>query len=470
MEELLQLLNTIGDYRSMLAALQQGQSVAVTGIGQINRSHMIAGISRSCVRPMVIVCPDAMAARRLQEELKGFLGESAPILPSRELTLYDAAVVSRSWEQKRLRQLYDLAMEKTPMLLTSWEALSLRTIPKSTLLHTAFTLETGKEYSLPELIDRLTAAGYSRCGMVEGSGQFAIRGGIVDVFSPAADQPIRMEFFGDELDTMGYFDPVSQRRNENTDRVTILPVCETLPGLHPKGVEGLCQDLTNLISRQNRRKNRNDALISTLTKDLEKYENGLSNPASDRYMALIYPEMATAADYIPGDALVVVCDHSSLQRTARSRSEEMGMQLDGLLQGGLLVGELCDFVFQWEDFCKSLTGRTVVYFDAFGGTSYHSGIDIANSYGTDIVASDGGIVIYAGWMSGYGYLVQIDHQNGYVTYYGHNSSLLVSVGDKVYKGQHIAEMGSTGRSTGNHCHFEVRYNGERQNPLDYVSY
>ena len=284
MEELLQLLNTIGDYRSMLAALQQGQSVAVTGIGQINRSHMIAGISRSCVRPMVIVCQDDMAARRLQEELKGFLGESAPILPSRELTLYDAAVVSRSWEQKRLRQLYDLAMEKTPMLLTSWEALSLRTIPKSTLLHTAFTLETGKEYPLPELIDRLTAAGYSRCGMVEGSGQFAIRGGIVDVFSPAADQPIRMEFFGDELDTMGYFDPVSQRRNENTDRVTILPVCETLPGLHPKGVEGLCQDLANLISRQNRRKNRNDALISTLTKDLEKYENGLSNPASDRYV------------------------------------------------------------------------------------------------------------------------------------------------------------------------------------------
>ena len=104
----------------------------------------------------------------------------------------------------------------------------------------------------------------------------------------------------------------------------------------------------------------------------------------------------------------------------------------------------------------------------FGGSSFHGGIDIANSYGTDIVAADGGEVIYAGWMSGYGYLVQIDHQNGYVTYYGHNSSLLVSVGDKVYKGQHIAEMGSTGRSTGNHCHFEVRYNGERQDPMDYL--
>lgn len=108
------------------------------------------------------------------------------------------------------------------------------------------------------------------------------------------------------------------------------------------------------------------------------------------------------------------------------------------------------------------------YRNIFGGSSFHGGVDIANSYGTDIVAADGGEVIYAGWMSGYGYLVQIDHQNGYVTYYGHNSSLLVSVGDKVYKGQHIAEMGSTGRSTGNHCHFEVRYNGERQNPMNYL--
>jgi len=109
------------------------------------------------------------------------------------------------------------------------------------------------------------------------------------------------------------------------------------------------------------------------------------------------------------------------------------------------------------------------YRNIFGGSSFHGGIDIANSYGTDVVAADGGIVVYAGWNSGgYGNLVQIDHQNGYVTYYGHNSSILVSVGDTVYKGQHIAEMGSTGRSTGNHCHFEIRVNGERTNPLGYL--
>lgn len=102
------------------------------------------------------------------------------------------------------------------------------------------------------------------------------------------------------------------------------------------------------------------------------------------------------------------------------------------------------------------------------GSTNHKGIDIAAPKGTPVYAADGGTVTYAGWMSGYGYLVQINHGNGYVTYYGHNSSLLVSVGQHVYKGQQIARVGSTGNSTGNHCHFEIRYNGVAKNPLNYL--
>ena len=370
MTQLLSLLKTIPEYASALKSLANGESVAITGIGQINRSHMIAGLYRDLNRPLVVISQDDMAARRLQEELKCFLGETAPILPSRDLTLYDAAVVSRSWEQKRLRQLYDLAQGNTRLQLLSWESLSMRTMPKEILLSAAFTLEVGMEYPLEGLIAKLTAAGYSRCGMVEGSGQFAVRGGIIDIFSPAADDPIRAEFFGDELDTMGYFDVTTQRRTDNIESVTILPVGETQPSLHPSGISGLCKDISSLIARQKRRKNINEPLIATLTKDLEKYENGLHNPASDRYMSLIYPEMATAADFIPKNALVILCDHSNLHRAARNRSDEMGMQLDSLLQGGLVAGELCDYVAQWEDFCLTLQGKACVYFDAFGGTSY----------------------------------------------------------------------------------------------------
>ena len=370
MDKIISALQLIPEYKRLLDALRQGQSAAVTGCGQINRSHMIAGIRQAVNVPVVVICQDDMAAKRMQSELQCFLGTDAPILPSRDLTLYDAAVVSRSWEQKRLRQLYDLASGSTPLQIFTWESLSQRTIAPDTLKKAVFRLEVGKEYQLEQLLERLTASGYSRCTMVEGPGQFAVRGGILDIFSPAADQPVRAEFFGDELDTMGYFDPGTQRRVENIDSLTVLPVGETQPRLHPGGIAGLCADLQKLIARQKRRKNLNQPLISTLEKDLEKYENGLHNPASDRYMALIYPEFANAMDFIPRDAVIVMCDQGNLRRAAKNRVEEMGMQLDSMLQGGILAGELCDYVSAWEDFCPQLTGRTVAYFDAFGGTSY----------------------------------------------------------------------------------------------------
>ena len=124
--------------------------------------------------------------------------------------------------------------------------------------------------------------------------------------------------------------------------------------------------------------------------------------------------------------------------------------------------------FRWPT-----SGRVTSYFGGRKspggiGSTNHKGIDIAVPRGTPIYAADGGTVTYSGWMSGYGYLVEINHGNGYVTRYGHNSSLTVSVGQHVYKGQQVARAGSTGNSTGNHCHFEVRYNGVAKNPLNYL--
>lgn len=104
----------------------------------------------------------------------------------------------------------------------------------------------------------------------------------------------------------------------------------------------------------------------------------------------------------------------------------------------------------------------------FGTQRYHSGLDIGGDYGLPIVAAASGTVIHSGWISGYGYTVIIDHGGGITTLYGHNSSLSVDVGDVVSQGQTIALCGSTGNSTGPHCHFEVRENGEPVSPYGYL--
>ena len=140
MDKLLAILKNTPEFKQLLESLHRNESAAVTGIGQINRSHMIAALHREISRPLVIVCQDDIAAKRMQEELKCFLGDTPPVLPSRELTLYDAAVVSRAWEQKRLRQLFDLASGKTPIQIFTWESLSQRTMPPATLMGAAFRL------------------------------------------------------------------------------------------------------------------------------------------------------------------------------------------------------------------------------------------------------------------------------------------------------------------------------------------
>ena len=103
-----------------------------------------------------------------------------------------------------------------------------------------------------------------------------------------------------------------------------------------------------------------------------------------------------------------------------------------------------------------------------GTNKLHTGIDYAAPYGTSILAAEAGVVLTAGWNSGYGYCVTINHGGGYVTLYGHCSSLLVSAGQKVTRGQTIARVGSTGNSTGNHLHFEVRINGSTVDPSGYL--
>ncbi len=370
MELLCKALAKLPAFAQLLQAQEQNQPVAISGGGRINQSHLIAAYRAHTGRPVIAICQDDLAAQRVAAELEAFLGEPVNFLPTRDMTFYDAAGVSREWEQKRLRQLYQLAAGQTRILVLSYGAAALRTIPKATLFAAALKLRQGGQYDPEQLTQSLLRAGYTRCSLVEGVGQFAVRGGILDVYSPGCDQPVRAEFFGDELDAMGFFDPMTQRRTENITEALILPVCETQPQLHPGGIRGLCDDLCALIARQKRRKKPNTALLQTLTQDLERLENRLPMPAADRYMALIYPEFACAANYFPAESTVFFCDHGNLRRAANLNLQQIGMQLDNLLQSGILFGDLCDFSRPWEDFCGDLRGKMVVYLDAFLSAAY----------------------------------------------------------------------------------------------------
>ena len=370
MKPLLSALNDIPEYRSLLAAIDNGACpAAFSGLSAVQRAHFAAGIRQELNRPVVVVCADEGEAERMARDLAALSGEEVRTLSAREFTFHNAAVVSRQYEHRRLSTLRALAAGECPLLVCTVESILQRTIPKTLLTQAAQVLRMGERHDLGELAGTLAAAGYTRCEQVEGVGQFALRGGILDFFSPAHPKPVRVEFFGDEIDAMGLFDPDTQRRIENLGAAEILPAAEVLPQFTPGGYGGLLEGLDRLISQAKRRKG-NETLVQTLEEDRERLAASTAFPAMDRYIALIYPVMATAADYFPEDAVVVLSESPRVAERGKSYLWQLGEDAKALMERGELAGELADFARTFEELTEVLADWPVCYLDAFTSSRY----------------------------------------------------------------------------------------------------
>ena len=370
MKPLLSALNDIPEYRSLLAAIDNGACpAAFSGLSAVHRAHFAAGIRQELGRPVVVVCADEGEAERMARDLAALSGEAVRTLSAREFTFHNAAVVSRQYEHRRLSTLRALAAGECPLLVCTVESILQRTIPKTLLTQAAQVLRMGERHDLGELAGTLAAAGYTRCEQVEGVGQFALRGGILDFFSPAHPKPVRVEFFGDEIDAMGLFDPDTQRRIENLGAAEILPAAEVLPQFAPGGYGGLLEGLDRLISQAKRRKG-SETLVQTLEEDRERLSASTAFPAMDRYIALIYPVMATAADYFPEDAVVVLSESPRVAERGKSYLWQLGEDAKALMERGELAGELADFARTFEELTEVLADWPVCYLDAFTSSRY----------------------------------------------------------------------------------------------------
>lgn len=157
---------------------------------------------------------------------------------------------------------------------------------------------------------------------------------------------------------------------------------------------------------------------------------------------------------------------SSLEYSFQSQKENLGILQDFYITSEGIQSAIPQGSPSEEGWISSYYGKRI---DPFNGKKvFHHGIDIAGRQGSSVMAVADGIVMWTGKRSGYGQLVEIDHGNGYITRYAHNKELIAKVGDRVKKGQSIALMGSTGRSTGPHVHFEVLLDGKTINPYKFV--
>ena len=370
MEQFLRQLQTIPEVAELIRRVEDGGCpAAVSGLQPVQRACVGAAVAAGSGRPAVFLCGDEREVQVLAGDLETLTGTRPVTLLGREWQFRPGAVGSRDWERSRLAALYALARGEASAVVATVDAVCARTLPPELLRSLAVTLTAGGQAELRQLTERLLSAGYTRCDQVEGVGQFALRGGILDVFSPLMDQPVRCEFFDDEIDSMGTFDPATQRRTRNVDTALILPAAEVLPHCAEGGLPGLAEQLSSLADRLARRQ-KTERIVQTLREDAERLRGGAAPSAPDRYLAAIYPEISTGMDYLPADAAVFLSESGRVDERMKNAALQLKQDTEALLTAGLLAGDHARLALTPEELYAALEAFPVIMADSLP-TSRH---------------------------------------------------------------------------------------------------
>ncbi|MBE6754090.1 MAG: transcription-repair coupling factor [Ruminococcaceae bacterium] len=328
----------------------------VNGPAGIHKTHAAAAFT-GLAPAVMLIAADEPEATRFTADLQS-MGISAHYYPVRDFSFHPLESISREFEHSRIDTLCALLDGSCRVVVTVADAVMQYTLPPEQLATRCLTLKPGAEYSIEHIARALSANGYQRADCVEGTGQFSIRGGIIDLFPPSCTQPVRVEMFGDEIDTINYFDTESQRRTEPVDCVSLYPASELAvpdPAALADRLEQLAAKLRGAAAQ---------AARETLYREAEGLRAGIIPAACDKFLPLICDRPATLFDYLPADALILASEHTAIRERAHSFRERLEEETRQLLEDGTLCKGLTDFAITADELWHRLSSRTV-FMDTF---------------------------------------------------------------------------------------------------------
>lgn len=362
------MLASNAGFASLLRASEKNMLPAgVTGLSYLNKVHLIHSLCEESGARAIIITGDEGEAVKIKEDLNTlFASEDTLLYPARDFSLSSTAGQSREYEHLRLGVLGRMLEGDYKAVVCSIEAAMQFTIPPEVLLSRSFVIEQGMDISIEKAREILVNAGYSPCEMVEGSGQFAVRGGILDFYPPDAPNPIRAEFWGDSIDTMGYFEIVSQRRTENVDKIKITPSVEVLTGDGLKLAEKIEKLAASLRGKAVKAR-------QALNRDAEMLRSGLKPASTDKYIPLIYENPSTVLNYAD-DALLFVSDTAKVKERGNAAQTLLLEDIKDFLESGELCRGLDRFALTWAEMKDEYEQRGAIYLDTFARGSFDTPI------------------------------------------------------------------------------------------------
>ncbi len=308
--------------------------------------------------PALLLCPDEGEAANLADRLCR-QGMKVLHYPERRLEFYEIAT-SHDTERERLFVLSSLLAGKCDgVVATPWAAMGY-TMPRALLKELSVTLTPGDLLSPEELCQRLTHMGYHRGSVVEAPGQFARRGGILDLWAQGRGEPVRLEFFGDEIDRLAYFDPLTQRVTDTLDTYALLPAREVL--LRDEVLPSLRHAMEYAISHSD------SGGVEEARAGLARLAGG-NLPLCDRFLSLIYPEGETLFDYFPAPSPVLILGTNEV-RACEEKGRTARGEAKGRLTGRhLLPPDAAKWELSQAQVQEALSRMACLHIDAFSGDS-----------------------------------------------------------------------------------------------------
>ena len=347
MKELLQAIAADPAYRQLHTALTEGNgTAAVFGLPEAHRPAVNAALSED--RTVVWVAPTPAEALRLFELQRAYRPDTGLFLP-RELPLTHLEAVSSERRAQRLAVLSRLALGLPCLILTCPEALMERLAPHETFLSQIVTVNVGDEIDPRDLLRKLCAAGYERAIEIEGPGQCAMRGDILDVYPPQAQLPYRIEFYGDEIDQMRVFDPLTQRSVEQVSACVLPPAFET-----PQTEEAMARALRLLKS------------AAGFDAQREAWSERRPCVSADVLVPLLYPVTETLLDYLPDEHAILLNDPGRIADEARAAELVFSETVAATLERGEGHPSQAKLLFSADVIMRALdTGKTAAYYALF---------------------------------------------------------------------------------------------------------
>ena len=356
------------EYESVLRTVEE-QSRArvklpmlVTGLCEGARAvfyaSLAADLKQQYGRGLLILLPDEKDASRLSGALRS-LGLRVLNCPARDLIFHNITA-SHDYEYERLLVMQAAMNGDYDIALATPDAALQFTVPPAVLRHASRLLCCGEDYVLSELVLWLENAGYQRADMADAPGQYAVRGGILDLYPPNSENPVRLEFFGDTLDTMDYYDPLSQRRTEPVDGLEVMPARE-IP-VDADGRAAIAAAVREQIKKVD------DTARDSLAAELEALESGAEISFADKYISLLYPQKATLLDYFADAPLWITQEQNAVADRIKSYTWHQRQTLTDLLEEGAVAGKYAAYNLWEEDLTALLEGRITMLCETFAAS------------------------------------------------------------------------------------------------------